>query len=103
GLAHVFPPLRGSSALRVAKPQTLIEAVLKGARKPTTKSDPTGLEMPAFDQKLSNAQIASVLTYIRNSWGNHASAVSTGAVASLRNTLASAPPVSAQPSREAKP
>lgn len=92
GLQHAFPPLRNSSAILAAQPQTLIEAVLKGARKPPTKAKPTGLQMPAFDRKLTDAQVANVLTYIRNSWGNHASAVSSGAVGKLRHTLDSGPP-----------
>lgn len=91
GLKHVFPPLRGSSAILAAKPQTLIQAVLAGAKKPATKAKPTGLAMPAFDRKLSNAQVAHVLTYIRNSWGNHASAVSPGTVGSMRDTSSSTP------------
>lgn len=62
-------------------------AVLKGAQIPATKAKPTGLAMPAFENKLSDAEIANVLTYIRNSWGNHASAVSKGTVADLRNAL----------------
>lgn len=89
GLPGVFPPLRNASVIVADKPQTLIQAVLEGAKIPPTKAKPTGLQMPAFDRKLSNAQIADVLTYIRNSWGNHASAVSEGSVGDLRNTLSS--------------
>ncbi|HET8555136.1 MAG TPA: cytochrome c [Rhodanobacteraceae bacterium] len=91
GIPGVFPPLRGSSAIVADKPQTLIQAVLEGARIPPTRAKPTGLQMPAFDRKLSNAEIADVLTFIRNSWGNHAGAVSEGTVGDLRDTLGSTP------------
>ncbi|HET6587922.1 MAG TPA: cytochrome c [Oleiagrimonas sp.] len=91
GIPGVFPPLRGSSAIVVEKPQTLIQAVLEGAQIPPTHAKPTGLTMPAFDRKLSNAEIADVLTFIRNSWGNHAGAVSEGAVGDMRDTLGNSP------------
>jgi mono/diheme cytochrome c family protein len=44
--------------------------------------------MPAFDWKLGDDQIGAVLTYIRNSWGNAASAVSAADVANGKATLA---------------
>jgi mono/diheme cytochrome c family protein len=47
--------------------------------------------MPAFDWRLNDAEVAAVLTYIRNSWGNAAAPVLSGAVASARTSLARAP------------
>jgi mono/diheme cytochrome c family protein len=47
---------------------------------------PTGLAMPAFDWKLNDQEIADVLTYIRNSWGNRAPAVSADTVADMRES-----------------
>ena len=44
--------------------------------------------MPAFDWRLDNDQVAAVLTYIRNSWGNAAPAVSAATVAKQRTSLA---------------
>jgi mono/diheme cytochrome c family protein len=43
--------------------------------------------MPSFAWKLTDAQIASVATYVRNSWGNAAPPVSPGQVAKLRKRL----------------
>jgi mono/diheme cytochrome c family protein len=43
--------------------------------------------MPAFGWKLNDQQIADVLTYIRNSWDNHAPAVNKSAVAGMRKEL----------------
>ena len=40
--------------------------------------------MPSFEGKLSNADIAAVLTYIRTTWGNQASPVSEAAVAAVK-------------------
>ena len=87
GLAHVFPPLKGSSAVQAANPDTMVQAVLGGAGIPATKDKPTGLKMPAFNEKLDDAQIAAVVSYIRNAWGNHASTVSTSAVAKMRAAM----------------
>jgi mono/diheme cytochrome c family protein len=43
--------------------------------------------MPAFDWRLDDAQVAAVLTYIRNSWGNAAAPVAADAAASARAEL----------------
>jgi mono/diheme cytochrome c family protein len=91
GEPNVFPPLRASSAIQAAKPETLIQVVLQGYASPATGPKPTGLAMPAFSDKLSDADIADVLTYIRNSWGNHAGAVSSDDVGDLRKTLHQGP------------
>jgi mono/diheme cytochrome c family protein len=40
--------------------------------------------MPSFKGELSNDQIASVLTYVRSAWGNHAPAISPAVVADVR-------------------
>jgi mono/diheme cytochrome c family protein len=46
--------------------------------------------MPAFGWRFNDAQVAAVLTYIRNSWGNAAAAVSPGFVTSARSSLSKA-------------
>jgi mono/diheme cytochrome c family protein len=46
--------------------------------------------MPSFAWKLNDAQVASLLTYIRNNWGNRAPAVSADAVARIRTSLRAA-------------
>ena len=87
GQPHVFPQLKGSSAVQAAKPQTMIRVVLGGAGVPVTQSKPTGLKMPAFNEKLDDAQVAAVVSYIRNAWGNHGTAVSASDVADMRTNL----------------
>lgn len=87
GLSHVFPPLKGSSAIQARKADTLIRVVLGGAEIPQTQVKPTAFKMPSFDDKLDNAQVAAVLSYIRNAWGNHASPVTSGQVADMRKQL----------------
>ena len=43
--------------------------------------------MPSFAWKLSDAEVADLATYVRNSWGNRASPVAAGEVAALRGKL----------------
>jgi mono/diheme cytochrome c family protein len=47
---------------------------------------PPGFSMPAF-ATLSDADLAAVATYVRNSWGNAADPVSKGNVAQIRKEL----------------
>jgi mono/diheme cytochrome c family protein len=58
--------------------------VLAGARGAATDAAPTGPAMPSLGYRLGDAQVASVLTYIRNSWGNAAAPVSADDVRKLR-------------------
>ena len=57
------------------------------ARSVATDPAPTGPAMPALGWKLSDAEVAAVVTYIRNSWGNTASAVPASDVESVRQQL----------------
>ena len=47
--------------------------------------------MPSFAWQLNDAQIAAVVTYVRNTWGAAAPAVSADAVGDSRKKLASRP------------
>ena len=69
GLPNAFPPLTGSDFLK-ADPKRAIGIVLHGLTGPVTVN---GKEfnsvMPPMTQ-LSDTEIADVLTYVMNSWGN---------------------------------
>jgi len=88
GSPGLFPNLQHSAMVQSADPTDLIRIVLEGTRSVATTGAPTGPAMPTFGWKLSNAEIASVLSYIRHSWGNSAAPVSADAVASQRQSLA---------------
>jgi mono/diheme cytochrome c family protein len=75
GLAGVAKPLVGSPWV-LGIPERLIRIVLHG-------KEGTML-MPPVGAGLSNDQIAAVLTYIRRSWGNSASAIDPNAVREVR-------------------
>jgi len=44
-------------------------------------------KMPAFEDRLSNEDIAAVAQYIRNNWGNHDGPVTPGDVSSVRKLM----------------
>ncbi len=88
GIAHVFPPLMGSSAIQAREAATVIRVVLDGARVPALAGQRSYLAMPAFAHKLEDGQVADVVSYIRNAWGNRASTVDADAVAQSRKALA---------------
>jgi mono/diheme cytochrome c family protein len=55
-----------------AQATSLIRVVLEARAQSPTDAAPTRPAMPSFAWKLSDTDIAAVLTYIRNSWGNAA-------------------------------
>src|SRR5262249_48183987 len=87
GIATLFPRLAKAPLVQSTDSTSLIRVVLIGNRAGATAAAPTAPAMPAFDWNLSDEEIANVLTYIRNAWGNAAQAVQTVDVAKLRDRL----------------
>jgi mono/diheme cytochrome c family protein len=90
GVPTLFPPLAKSAEVQQKDPATLVHIVLVGAQTAATDQAPTAPSMPAYAWKLSDQQIAAVTTYIRNSWGNSAPAVSADDVGKMRKKVAEA-------------
>lgn len=88
GIPHVFPTLTGSSAIQARKPASLVRIVLGGAAVPPAPGQRSYLAMPAFGRKLDDREVADLVSYIRNAWGNRASVVDSGFVAKSRKALA---------------
>jgi len=61
GMAPVFPALDGSKMVKGPK-QVQIDIVMNGK---------AGTAMSAFGKQLSDTDVAAVITYTRNAWGNH--------------------------------
>ena len=95
GVASTFASLKGNPVVQSSDPASVIHAVLTGLRAVSARDRPTGQVIPAFDWKLTDAQIAAVATYIRNSWGNAAPAVSAGDVSDLRHAMGAKPHLAA--------
>lgn len=89
GETLMFPPLAGNPVLLQSSAENLIRVALAGAQAVSTPAAPTGPSMPSFAWKLNDAQLADLLTYVRNNWGNHAPAVSADMVAKVRASLKS--------------
>jgi len=72
GLPGVFPPLKGSAVVTAADPTEHIRTVLRGLAGKAINGVAYGAAMPAFADQLSDEEVAAVLNYERNSWGNQA-------------------------------
>jgi mono/diheme cytochrome c family protein len=75
GVPGMYPALAGNRAVLLDAPANTIRAVLSGGFQPGTAGNPRPFGMPPFAPFLSDDEIAAVVTYIRNAWGNRASAV----------------------------
>jgi mono/diheme cytochrome c family protein len=72
GVPHIYPPLNNNQALTMHNPVNPIRIVLNGGFPPSTEANPRPYGMPPFYQDLTDEQVAAVVTYIRQSWGNYA-------------------------------
>ena len=75
GVARAYPALARNPGVIMGSTINAIRVVLNGGFPPGTAGNPRPYGMPPFAQKLSDEDVASVLTYVRNSWGNQAPAV----------------------------
>jgi len=75
GAVGAYPPLAGNRAVNMAKPTNLIQVIAHGGFLPSTPGNPRPYGMPPFGQTLDADDVASVLTYIRGSWGNNSAPV----------------------------
>ena len=84
-----FPPLAGTK-WAVEDADRLIKLSLKGLMGPIEvkgKKYPGHVPMTAFEGLLNDDEMASVLTYVRNSFGNKASPIRPGQVKKIRDEL----------------
>jgi mono/diheme cytochrome c family protein len=86
GVAGVYPPLDGNSSVTEPAGVNALRVVLLGGFAPATASNPRPYSMPPFSQQLSDAEVAAVVTYIRQAWTNKAGTVSAENVRTYRST-----------------
>ncbi|MGD8358863.1 MAG: cytochrome D1 domain-containing protein, partial [Lysobacterales bacterium] len=84
GLPGAFPPLAGSDFLAEHGPGVAVDAILNGRSGPITVNgnDFNGV-MPNLSY-LDDTQVADVVTFVMNSWGNPGGDVSAGEVRAAR-------------------
>jgi mono/diheme cytochrome c family protein len=75
GRPRAYVPLAGSRAVQRDPPANLVQVVLGGAFPASTAGNPRPFGMPPFATELSDEDVAAVLSYIRNAWGNRGAAV----------------------------
>lgn len=89
--ASGFPPLAGSAWV-TGSPERLIKLTLKGLIGPIKvngKVYPGHVPMTPFEGLLKDDDVAAVLTYIRNTFGNNASVITQKQVAQVREEISS--------------
>jgi len=81
-----FPPLKGTKWV-LGNEERLIKIVLKGMYGPLTMGNhtyPGKVPMTPYEGMMNDEEVAAVLTYIRNSFGNEADPVKPETVAKVR-------------------
>lgn len=80
GLAGAFPPLKGSTIVNAEDYELMVRIILQGY---DARSE-YGV-MPALGAQLDDAEIAAIVNYERNSWGNEATRVVKGDIKRIRD------------------
>ena len=86
GFAPYMPALAGNPVVLDTDPSSLINLVLNGSNPLVVKGTPDSYRMPQFRLQYSDQEIADVVTFIRNGWGNSAPVVTAAEVGKLRKT-----------------
>lgn len=85
GIAGLFPALSANPIILSDNPQSVIRVVLSGFKNQRVNNQTLPLAMPAMGEKLSDSEIADVINFIRNNWGNKAGLISEKDVSRVRN------------------
>ena len=72
GVAGAYPALAGNRAVLMGDTGNLVRVVLGGGYGPSTESHPRPHGMPPFRLVLRDDEVAAVLSYVRQAWGNSA-------------------------------
>jgi alcohol dehydrogenase (quinone), cytochrome c subunit len=86
GFTPYVPALAGNPVVLDKDPSSLVNLVLNGSNPLVVKDTPDAYRMPQFRLQYSDQQVADVVNFIRNGWGNQAPAVTAAQVAELRKT-----------------
>jgi hypothetical protein len=86
GFGPFTPALAGNPVVLDNDPSSLINLVLNGSNPLVVRGTPDPYRMPQFRAQYSDQEIADVVTFIRNGWGNKALTVTAEQVAKLRKT-----------------
>ena len=87
GAQRVFPRLDGASVVNAHNADALLHVILAGAATPSTERAPSVLPMPGFAERMNDAEVAELATFLRQGWSNQASAVSAEQVREVRKSM----------------
>jgi mono/diheme cytochrome c family protein len=85
-----YPKLAGDTMVLGRDATSVVRILLAGDQSAATASSKTNYSMPSF-ATLNDTELANVATFVRNAWGNRASAVTSREVADLRRSIAADP------------
>lgn len=86
GVTQIFPPLTQNPTVTDKNPATLVHIALTGWKTAETTTHPRVYTMPAFS-RLSDQELAEILSFVRESWGNQAQPVTAAEVKKMRAEL----------------
>ncbi|MFA5915326.1 MAG: c-type cytochrome [Burkholderiales bacterium] len=86
GVKGVFPALERDPTIPAADPATLLHITLTGWKTAETAAHPRVYTMPSF-ARLSDQEIAEILSFVRTAWDNRAEAVAASQVKKMRAQL----------------
>lgn len=84
GISPAYPALAGNRALTGLSPVNPIRMVLNGGYPPSTGGNPRPYGMPPYGPTLGDAEVAALVSYIRQAWGNRAAPVDAAEVGRYR-------------------
>ncbi|WP_408220872.1 c-type cytochrome [Paraburkholderia sediminicola] len=87
GVVQKYPRLAGNPVVLAPQTTSLVRLLVEGGASPHTENGPLSRKMPSFADKLSSEEMAQVLTFVRNTWGNAAPPVTTRDVTSVRSAI----------------
>ncbi|MBO1325461.1 cytochrome c [Acetobacter sp. TBRC 12305] len=87
GYDGTFPALAGNPVVNAPDARSVVNIILSGDTVPATATAPTHFTMPSFAHRLSDQDVANIVTFIRSSWGNHAPGIDAATVAKIRSTI----------------
>lgn len=87
GVPYLFAPLASSNKVAAEDPATAIRIILGGARAEATRAAPSQIAMPPFAWKLTDRQVADLLTYLRHAGERKEGPVSASQVEEMRRYL----------------
>jgi thiosulfate dehydrogenase len=86
GVNKIFPPLAQNPAVTAKDPATLLHITLTGWKSASTATHTRVFTMPGF-ARLSDQELAEIITFVRASWGNGGEPVSASLVKKMRAEL----------------